>query len=240
MHDFKLKRNCIMAALSGFALVLTATTAMGQGHGGSPGPAFAGGTTGAGASFGAGGPAVVPPVIHSSGYGYGSKSYSSNGPYSYGGTHSGTSHTRSSYSRTRYPLAYYAYPYFVTPSGGWAGDPALLGNEPIPDQSVYNELDILHQQIDQLRTDQGYVASSRSSYAESVQEPPEKKPAALILVFRDGTRTEVQDYAVVGQTFWDLSSNGTRKFPVSQLDLQASIKANDARGLEFPEVKSAQ
>jgi hypothetical protein len=239
MRDFKLRQNYMTTALSGFALVLTATAAMGQGHVPGPGPAFAGGATGAGASFRAGGPAVIPPVIHTSGYGN-TKSYTSNGPYSYGGTHSGTSHSRSSYSRTPYPLAYYSYPYLVTPSGGWAGDPSLLGNEPIPDQSVYNELDILHQQIDQLRMDHEYMSSSRPPSPEIAEQMPEKKPASLILVFRDGTRTEVQDYAVVGQTFWDLSSNSTRKFPVSQLDLQASIKANDARGLEFPEVKSQQ
>lgn len=117
----------------------------------------------------------------------------------------------------------------------------MLGGDPVPDQSVYSELDILHQQIDQMRADQEYMASGQSPYAGNVPvaAPPEKKPAALILVFRDGTRTEVQDYAVVGQTFWDLSSGGTRKYPIVQVDLQASIKANDARGVEFPKVKEA-
>ncbi|MGA7413647.1 MAG: hypothetical protein WBW33_24440, partial [Bryobacteraceae bacterium] len=140
-----------------------------------------------------------------------------------------------------YPLASYAFPYYVTPTNGWVGDPSLeQGGEaaPVPDQSVYNELDVLHQQVDQLHADQQIVASSQPPSAQNVPAAaPEKPPVALILAFRDGTRAEVQDYAVVGQFFWDLSDHGTRKIPISQLDLQASIKANDARGLEFPEVK---
>lgn len=96
---------------------------------------------------------------------------------------------------------------------------------------------MVHHQVDQLRADQQIVASSQPPYAQNVPAAaPEKPPVALILIFRNGTRAEVQDYAVVGQVFWDLSSHGTRKFPISQLDPQASIKANDARGLEFPVV----
>ncbi len=224
------------AVLAGVSLLMTATGLLAQGHG----PAFAGGQTSPGASFHAGGSAVVPPVIFSnSGY---RPSGSSGAAHSHGssgyGRSGSTYRNQSTYRAPVYPFAYYAYPYLVTPSNGWVGDPSLVGGgDTGGDQSVYAELDILHQQVDQLRTDQQYLAYGQPPYPETAEAPAEKAPPALILVFRDGTRTEVQDYAVVGKTFWDLSSHGMRKYPVSELDLQASIKANQARGLEFPEVK---
>ncbi len=236
-RGIKFEPSWTIAALAGVAFLITGSNLLAQGH------PFAAGQTLPGAGFRASGSAVAPAVYYSnSGY----KSSGSAGTSRYHSS-SGYGHSGSSYHSVYpvyrapiYPLAYYAYPYYVTPSYGFVGDPGLVGpgDAPVPDQSVYAELDVLHQQLDQLRADQQYLASGPPPpYPDALEAPAEKAPPALVLVFRDGTRTEVQDYAVVGQTFWDLSSHGTRKFPVSQLDLQASIQANAARGLEFPEVK---
>jgi hypothetical protein len=80
--------------------------------------------------------------------------------------------------------------------------------------------------------------------AESAAGRPSRRPPAptraqerptptTILVFRDGRRREVQNYAIVGDTLFDLESNRTQKILLSELDIPASIRANDERGVEF-------
>ncbi len=54
-----------------------------------------------------------------------------------------------------------------------------------------------------------------------------------VLVFRDQHKQEVRNYAIVGQTLWNFSQQRTEKIPLSELDLPATAKANDERGLTF-------
>jgi|HubBroStandDraft_5_1064220.scaffolds.fasta_scaffold174416_2 hypothetical protein len=66
-------------------------------------------------------------------------------------------------------------------------------------------------------------------------EPPEPVVAqpTTILVFKDGHRSEVVNYAIVGNTLFDFSGDRTHKIPIADLDLVATQKANDASGVEF-------
>jgi len=52
-------------------------------------------------------------------------------------------------------------------------------------------------------------------------------------VFRDGHRSEVQNYGIVGQTLWIFTERHARKYPLSDLDLPATKAANEQRGVEF-------
>ncbi len=54
-----------------------------------------------------------------------------------------------------------------------------------------------------------------------------------ILIFHDGHQTEVLNYAIVGQTLYDLGTFVAHKIPLSDLNLKATIKANRDRGVEF-------
>jgi hypothetical protein len=56
---------------------------------------------------------------------------------------------------------------------------------------------------------------------------------ATVLVFRDQHTQEIQNYAIVGQTLWNFAPQRTQKIPLSELDLPATTKANDDRGLTF-------
>lgn len=56
---------------------------------------------------------------------------------------------------------------------------------------------------------------------------------ATVLVFRDQHREQVQNYAIVGQTLWNFAPQHTRKIPISDLDLTATIKANEDQGVSF-------
>jgi hypothetical protein len=57
--------------------------------------------------------------------------------------------------------------------------------------------------------------------------------ANTVLVFRDQHKQEVQNYAIVGQTLWNFAPQHTQKIPLADLDLPATAKANDERGVDF-------
>src|SRR5579863_2673881 len=65
-----------------------------------------------------------------------------------------------------------------------------------------------------------------------VPERTEATPAT-VLVFRDQRKQEVQNYAIVGETLWNFAPQHTQKIPLSDLDLAATTKANDERGVDF-------
>jgi len=54
-----------------------------------------------------------------------------------------------------------------------------------------------------------------------------------VLVFKDGHQVEVANYAIVGSTLYDLSSGHRLKIALSELDLSATAKQNDDRGIDF-------
>lgn len=67
--------------------------------------------------------------------------------------------------------------------------------------------------------------------------PAEAEPAAeqpqTVLVFRDGHTVEVQNYAILGNLVYDLTPGHPRKIALADLDLTATVKQNDDRGLDF-------
>jgi hypothetical protein len=75
-------------------------------------------------------------------------------------------------------------------------------------------------------------AYAPSSPAPRQEERAEASPAT-VLVFRDQRRQEVQNYAIVGQTLWSFAPQHTQKIPLADLDLPATSKANDERGVDF-------
>lgn len=67
----------------------------------------------------------------------------------------------------------------------------------------------------------------------SVDAPEEPQQSPTILVFKDGRQLEVENYAVVGQTLYDLTPGHRRKIALMDLDLSATEKQNDDRGVTF-------
>jgi hypothetical protein len=68
---------------------------------------------------------------------------------------------------------------------------------------------------------------------ESASSQPAQPQEPSVLVFRDGHQLEVQNYAIVGDFLYDFTPGHAHKVPLSQLDLPATVKANDDRGLDF-------
>jgi len=63
-------------------------------------------------------------------------------------------------------------------------------------------------------------------------QPAADQPNTL-LVFKDGHQLEVQNYAIVGDTLVDLTEGHRRKVSLTDLDVEATSKQNDDRGIDF-------
>jgi hypothetical protein len=86
-----------------------------------------------------------------------------------------------------------------------------------------------------------YAASSASSSREHASDNETNEPGqATVLVFRDQRKAEVQNYAIVGQTLWIFSPQRTERIPLAKIDLAASAKANEDRGVEFRVPRTAE
>jgi hypothetical protein len=133
--------------------------------------------------------------------------------------------------RGYYPYyAYYPYGYY-----GWYDD--SLAYDAQPDQDVYasapypapypensglqQDVQALNGKIDRLQAD-----------VEARNRKPEVEPATA-LVFRDQHVEEVHNYAIAGGTLWVLNEKAAKKIPLAQLDLDATVKLNDDRGIDF-------
>jgi len=69
---------------------------------------------------------------------------------------------------------------------------------------------------------------------------PDAKPGApTILVFRDGHKQNVTNYAIMGQTVY-IFDDRTKKVALADLDVPATVKANDDQGVEFQVPKGKQ
>ncbi|HEY1801270.1 MAG TPA: hypothetical protein VGG46_10090 [Terriglobales bacterium] len=74
--------------------------------------------------------------------------------------------------------------------------------------------------------------SSQDNTAQSNPEPEPLQPPT-VLVFKDGHQVEVSNYAIVGTTIFDFTPGHARRVALSELNVQATQKQNDDRGVDF-------
>jgi hypothetical protein len=147
----------------------------------------------------------------------------------------GFGYRRGRFSRG-WPYGYYGYPYY-----GWGyGDDSYSSdsyqNYPVYDYSSADAendrqqaaIDRLEGEVDRLRQER----EARQDQSSNASTPKAALPPTE-LVFRDKHTEEVQNYAIVGQTFWILNAEKARKIPIAQLDIPATQKANEDRGVDF-------
>jgi hypothetical protein len=98
---------------------------------------------------------------------------------------------------------------------------------------------------DDPRNRESYLAQA-APYAQdysgdaAIDPEPDAPQPATTLVFRDGHQIEVTNYAIVGGTLFDLTPGHQRKVALAELDLPATEKQNDDRGVVFQLPASAQ
>ena len=75
-------------------------------------------------------------------------------------------------------------------------------------------------------------SAERHSAPSNATQPQDPAPAT-VLVYHDQHKEEVSNYAIVGTTLWSFSGQRTKKIPLAGLDVAATEKANDDRGVAF-------
>ena len=125
--------------------------------------------------------------------------------------------------------AYAAPPYYSPYDTGYASQaaPAVSQNE----VDLAYQVGRLSEEIQELRQQQA-VSSYTQPVPQTQAAPQQRSPT--VLVFRDGRRMEIQNYAIVGQTLWVFDERAATKISISDLDLDATQQENRSRGLRFP------
>jgi len=135
------------------------------------------------------------------------------------------SYPYSPYSPYLYSSPVYSQPGYGAPA---YAEPSVSQN----DVDLGYQIQQLQQQIDQLQQQQAAVVYAQPAPV-APPAPVEHPSIPTTLVFRDGRRMAVNNYAIVGQTLWILDQKGTTKIPLSSLDLNATQSENRAQGVRF-------
>jgi len=232
-----LSRTWVGLVAIGVALAFTSLPASAQWGGGphtsntynghflAPAPSV---TSVGGAHFPAPAPSVTSLPNYPSQNFYGRQNYGY-GPYRKGGYgyYGGFSYSVPYY----YPpdTGYYGYDYVGNGGPDLYSGPPPGANDPI-----------LHIIVEQPPASTAPAAGQEA--AEQV--PPPATPAApapaaevkpgepTVLVFRNGHEQEVTNYAIMGDTLY-VFDEGRKKIGLADLDIPATVKANDDRGMEF-------
>jgi hypothetical protein len=128
----------------------------------------------------------------------------------------------------------YAVPYPVAEAdpddGGPVDDPSYArGGPPVDDRGPRHREDAAFRQAPR-------EPAPKATAATDPTDPPEEPVASqptTVLIFKDGHKSEVQNYAIVGGTLFDFSDGRSHKILLADLDLPATLKANDDRGVDF-------
>jgi hypothetical protein len=152
-------------------------------------------------------------------WGWGYPSFYGYGWYPYSGWYGGVGWYDDSYS---YPAQSYPSYVYAAPDNS----DAYAQNS----QLQQDEIDRLNQEVARLRE-------------EGESRPPSNPPpspsakaqvhAETLLVFRDGHTEEIQNYAIVGKTLWVFTEQRAHKIPIIDLDVPATTRANEDRGIDF-------
>jgi hypothetical protein len=125
--------------------------------------------------------------------------------------------------------AYYAPIYAAVPFYDTSDPGPYLSSGPPSDTTLHIVVDAppeRHAAADQDDDDQ--VVMTAPPKRESDAKPLE----VTVLVFRDGHRQEVSNYAIMGQIVY-VFDNGRQKIGLGDLDVPATIRLNDDRGVDF-------
>jgi hypothetical protein len=142
----------------------------------------------------------------------------------------------------------YAVPYAVSSDDAYAED----ADDDSPDSDYVRAPDVRRSDRSPYSTAKRHSsapmadASAKPAPGESDEpaplaaEDPVTAQPSTVLVFKDGHQSDVLNYAIVGETLFDLGSGRTRKILLADLDLPATRKANDERGVDFQIPASAR
>ena len=159
---------------------------------------------------------------------------------------------RNCYSYPYYP-SYYIDPYSY--GYGYATPVVVEDNSSLPGAGTFNTSAPMYRPSvgnDSVIEEQGghfYERTVTERSSEPLPEPDtrsrpaatpppvsangnEENDARTLLIFKDGRQMEVSNYAIMGTTVYVFTGD-RRKIPLSELDVDATVKANEQRGTDF-------
>jgi len=240
-----------LLTFAAFLFILSVVPVYAQ-HGGHGGGGTGHGGFSGGSHSGSSGHAVV--VGHSGGGFIGSHAAFTGGGFAGGsrfgsGTHPGVGsrsfrgHRYGSGYRFRnrwgYGYPYYGYPYYgyydpFLDSWWWdsgsSSDQDYAQQEQMAEQM--NEENLEEQQMLDQQDQDAYAPRARRDPQPSREETARNDPATM-LVFRNGQQREIQNYAIVDGMLWNFTKSRTERIPLAVLDIPATVRANDDRGVDF-------
>jgi hypothetical protein len=165
------------------------------------------------------------------------------GRHSSAGIASGDGLRRRPFRRTPY---FYGAPYFYSDYDSYepeyqapapAPPPApvvQVKSEPLPDPVL---LELRGNQWVKV-TNFGEASEQALSPESATQAPLQKEMAPAVLIYRDGHREEVSSYSIIGRVMYtksDYWTSGawTRTIQIADLDVPATLKQNQQRGVKF-------
>jgi hypothetical protein len=136
----------------------------------------------------------------------------------------------------------YAFPFLYAVPVPYGVDPDLV--DAPADNSANADDDANYQGGPTVFDRRGYGAESyvppvEDSFDDSARRAdatpalPEAPQLTTVLVFKDGHTVELGNYAIVGANLFDLTPGHTRKVPLADIDLAATQRQNDDRGVTF-------
>lgn len=86
------------------------------------------------------------------------------------------------------------------------------------------------------------VPATRPAPSPARQTEPERPTPPTVLVFNNGSQVEVDNYVIVDKTLYEFAPHWTRKISLAELNVPATTRMNDDRGVEFrlPEVPTGR
>jgi hypothetical protein len=133
--------------------------------------------------------------------------------------------------------AYY-WPYYGWDYGFDGYDVSTYQQQPYQQQTQPIVVVVDPKSSDDRYGDHSFNEQRGSAPPPAQTQAPAQEQDPTVLVFRDGHKQEVRNYAIVGQMLWDFGAKGTHKIPLSELDLDTTRKLNDDRGVDFVLPKS--
>lgn len=102
-----------------------------------------------------------------------------------------------------------------------------------PGERAPNDYDAQSRKSNVPRPPAPVAAELTASAATKAPEPSIAVQPTTILIFKDGHKQEVSNYAIVGTNLFDLTPGHRLKITLSDLDVVATQKANDDQGIDF-------
>jgi hypothetical protein len=134
-------------------------------------------------------------------------------------------------------VPYYTVPYTPVILVGQGDE---YGEEPPPQEDAYRGgPTIFDRRGPGMQERPDLERMSRREESEDVEPAAKAEPVRAaeqpntLLVFKDGHKIEVQNYAIIGDTLYDMTPGHSRKVLVADLDVAATVKQNDERGVDF-------